>query len=181
MASQEHLDLLKQGVDVWNQWRKEHPEIEPDLSKADFRDIDLSQINFTKADLSRANLNEANRSRANLSQATLVETNFSWSNLSKTDLNGANLTRCFVYATSAWDIKLEGTKQSNLIITNPYTLNMPVITVDNIEVAQFIYLLLNNQKIRDVIDTITSKVVLILGRFTLERKIILDAIREELR
>ena len=47
--------------------------------------------------------------------------------------------------------------------------------------AQFIYLLLNNQKIRNVIDTITSKVVLILGRFTPERKVVLEAIRDELR
>jgi len=53
--------------------------------------------------------------------------------------------------------------------------------VDNLEVAQFIYLLLYNEKIRQVIDTITSKVVLILGRFTEERKKILDAIREKLR
>src|SRR5262249_17416137 len=57
----------------------------------------------------------------------------------------------------------------------------PEITVDNIEVAQFVYLLLHNQKIRDVIDTITSKAVLILGRFTEERKAVLDALREELR
>ena len=57
----------------------------------------------------------------------------------------------------------------------------PEITVDNIEVAQFIYLMLHNQKIRDVIDTITSKAVLILGRFTDERKAVLDALREELR
>jgi hypothetical protein len=56
-----------------------------------------------------------------------------------------------------------------------------VITVDNLEVAQFIYLLLHNEKIREVIDTITSKVVLILGRFTPERKAVLDAMREELR
>ncbi len=42
-------------------------------------------------------------------------------------------------------------------------------------------MLLNNKKIRDVIDTITSKVVLILGRFTSERKAILDAVRDELR
>jgi hypothetical protein len=55
------------------------------------------------------------------------------------------------------------------------------IQVDNLEVAQFIYLLLNNAKIRSVIDTITSKVVLILGRFTPERKVVLDAIRDELR
>lgn len=47
--------------------------------------------------------------------------------------------------------------------------------------AQFIYMLLNNDKIRSVIDTITSKVELILGCFTPERKAVLDAIRDELR
>jgi len=53
--------------------------------------------------------------------------------------------------------------------------------VDNLEVAQFIYLLLNNQKIRDVINTLAEKAVLILGRFTPERKAVLDAIQEALR
>ena len=46
--------------------------------------------------------------------------------------------------------------------------------------AQFVYLLLNNAKIRDVIDTVTAKAVLILGRFTDKRKQILDAIRDRL-
>jgi hypothetical protein len=55
------------------------------------------------------------------------------------------------------------------------------ITADNVEVAQFLYLLLNNRKIRDVVDTITSKVVLILGRFSDERKAVLEALRRELR
>jgi hypothetical protein len=53
--------------------------------------------------------------------------------------------------------------------------------VDNLEMAQFVYLLLSNTKIREVIDTITSKVVLILGRFTPGRKALLDALRDELR
>jgi hypothetical protein len=48
-------------------------------------------------------------------------------------------------------------------------------------VAQFIYLLLYNQKIREVIDTVGKKAVLILGRFTPQRKAVLDAIREPLR
>jgi hypothetical protein len=52
--------------------------------------------------------------------------------------------------------------------------------VDNLEVAQFIYLMLHSEKIRDVINTIGQKGVLILGRFG-ERKRILDAIREKLR
>jgi hypothetical protein len=42
-------------------------------------------------------------------------------------------------------------------------------------------LLLNNSKIRNVIDTITTKAVLILGRFTPERKTTLDALRDALR
>jgi hypothetical protein len=87
-------------------------------------------------------------------------------------------TDCRIYGVSAWGLKLGGTKQQNLIITPR---DEPAITVDNIEVAQFIYLMLNNQQIRDVIDTITSKAVLILGRFTDERKAVLDALREELR
>ncbi len=77
------------------------------------------------------------------------------------------------------ETNFERATQLNLIITPPE--EPTVITVDNLEVAQFIYLLLHNEKIRHVIDTITSKVVLILGRFTPERKVVLYALREELR
>ena len=55
------------------------------------------------------------------------------------------------------------------------------ITVDNLEVAQFVYLLLHNEKIGDAIDTIGKKGVLIIGRFTDDRKAILHAIRDELK
>src|SRR5262249_5294908 len=96
-----------------------------------------------------------------------------------TDLTGADVSGCPIHGVSAWRLKLSTkTKQRNLVITGR---GEPEITVDNIEVAQFVYLLLHNEKIRDVIDTITSKVVLILGRFTDERKAVLDALREELR
>jgi hypothetical protein len=98
------------------------------------------------------------------------------------DLTGADLTGCNVFGVSAWGLKLdEATKQQDLVVTPWDAPPGPEITVDNIEVAQFIYLMLNNQRVRDVIDTITSKVVLILGRFIDERKAVLDALREELR
>ena len=97
----------------------------------------------------------------------------------RTDLRDASLTGSRVYGASVWDIKVDDhTKQQNLVITPR---GEAAITVDNIKVAQFIYLLLNNQEIRDVIDTITSKAVLILGRFSGERKPVLDALRDELR
>jgi hypothetical protein len=99
--------------------------------------------------------------------------------LIRTDLRNVTLTDCQIYGVSAWEVKLnDKTKQKDLIISPSEESS---ITVDDIEVAQFIYLLLHNEKIRHVIDTITSKVVLILGRFTPERKAILDAIRDELR
>jgi uncharacterized protein YjbI with pentapeptide repeats len=140
-----------------------------------------SGANLSGAILRLANLSGADLSRTNLSGADLREANFSWANLSGANLSRADLTGCFVYATSAWDIQLEETIQANLVITDPTDPKEPSITVDNLEVAQLIYLLLNNKKIRDVIDTIAKKAVLILGRFTPERKAVLDALREALR
>ena len=98
----------------------------------------------------------------------------------ETNLEDATLTGCRIYGISAWGVKLtERTKQQGLIITPE---GEPEVTVDDLEVAQFVYLLLHNEKVRRVIDTITSKVVLILGRFSIpERKAVLDALRDELR
>ena len=218
MANQEHLDILKQGVDVWNDWRERHPDVQIDLSmtillktnlseynlsRADLRFTTLSnsyllKTNFSEANLSRAELNLAFLNGANLSKANLMRSNLMGANLNLVDFRGAilngamldlaslvstdftdaTLTDCSIYGISAWDVKLDRTAQFDLTIT-PYS--QPKITVDNLKTAQFIYLLLNNKEIREVIDTITSKVVLILGRFTDERKKVLDAIRDELR
>ncbi len=188
MANQEHLDILKQGVRTWNQWRKEHTEVKPDLSKANLSGANLSGANLRRATLIKANLSGANLSQANLSQAYLWSANLWRANLSQaylwgavlvgTDLSRATLTGCSIYGISVWKVHLEGAKQDNLVITPK---EEPTITVDNLEVAQFIYLLLNNAEIREVIDTIGQKGVLILGRFTPERKAILDALREKLR
>ncbi len=253
MANQKHLDLLKQGVETWNKWRQENPNIQPDLSEtrlpleylnsinlcqsflhnaylsesqleqanlanavftkanlmmANLYKADLSGANLAEADLTHANLAGANLSNANLFKTNLTETNLADAKLVGADLSeavlfrtiltnanlsnanllmailvetiliGANLTGSSIYGISAWKVQLGDTIQLNLIITPP---NEPTITVDSLEIAQFISLLLNNIKIREVIDTITSKVVLILGRFTDERKKVLDALRDELR
>jgi len=149
-----------------------------DLSEADLSWADVRQVSLSKAKLIGANLEGADFYGADLSGAELTGADLFGAILIRTNLEGANLTGCFVYGISAWDIRLEGATQSNLVITPP---GESPIQVDNLEVAQFIYLLLNNEKIRSVIDTITSKVVLILGRFTPDRKAVLDAIRDELR
>lgn len=92
MANPEHLNLLRQGVEVWNRWRKEHPEIQPDLSGADLHSADLHHANLYKADLYKANLREANLSGANLSIADLRSIDMSDAYLRTTNLTGANLS-----------------------------------------------------------------------------------------
>jgi uncharacterized protein YjbI with pentapeptide repeats len=228
MANQEHLDILKQGVEAWNQWREKHPHIQPDLYKANLSGADLRGANFReanlyrahlervqlteanlrgahlikthlrKAHLSRAYLSRAELYRADLSgayliEASLREAHLSGANLSGAHLSGADLSRatlvetnlanatltnCLIYGIAAWNVELKGARQDNLIITPP---EEPTITVDNLKVAQFIYLLLNNAEIREVIDTVARKAVLILGRFTPERKAVLDALKDALR
>lgn len=157
--------------------------IRANLDGVDLRQADLRTANMLGASLIGANLSSANLSEANLVSVELTGANLSQSNLDFARLVGVNLKQasvvgCNVYGTSVWDLALEEADQSGLIIT-PFN-TKPTITVDNLEIAQFIYLLVNNKRIRSVIDTLTSKVVLILGRFTPERKVVLDAIREAL-
>src|SRR5205807_9298150 len=98
------------------------------------------------------------------------------------DVTQAILNGCYIHGISVWNLQGEAREQLNLVITRPLPPHdEPLLTVDDLEIAQFIYLLLNNTAIRKVIDTMTSKADLILGRFTSERMLILDAIRDSLR
>lgn len=154
-----------------------------DLSRCDASGADLSASKFLDTNLSWSNFTGANFWRADLSDADLTGADLSEARLSRTLLVGTYISQaifynCHIYGLSVWDIKGVPALQQNLIIT-PW--DQAAITVDDLEVAQFIYLLLKNEKLKSIIDTLTSKVVLILGRFTEERKAVLDAIREELR
>jgi uncharacterized protein YjbI with pentapeptide repeats len=149
------------------------------LLRADLTRAVFADANLRGADLRGARLGAANLSGADLSGCSnLTEADLTKAMLVGTNLENATLDGCNVYGLSAWDVKLDGSTQSNLIISPP---GEPQITVDNLQVAQFIYLLLTNANIRQVIDTIGRKLVLILGRFTPERKRVLDGIREALR
>jgi uncharacterized protein YjbI with pentapeptide repeats len=107
MANPEHLAILKKGVNFWNQWREETPEIIPDLYGVDLTKADLHRANFIRvdlgcsklcganlygADLHGSVLNKVDFNNANLSRANFSEANFSRANLTMSDLYGANLT-----------------------------------------------------------------------------------------
>ena len=183
MANEEQLAILKRGVKVWNEWRKENTQILVSLSDAFLKGAFLSGADLSEAYLGDADLSGADLSGANLSGAKLISANLNGADLTgasviETQFENANLSNCRIYGISAWNLHLEGATQSNLVITQA---GKPKITVDNLEIAQFIYLLIHNEKLRDVIDTVGKKAVLILGRFTDERLAVLQAIREELR
>ncbi len=111
MANEEQLAILKQGVDVWNQWRKENPDVEIDLGYANLGSskflqealstgkhfsladvaVDLSGINLSQANLNFVDLYAVNLSSANLHNANLTGAQLTGSNLCQADFSAANL------------------------------------------------------------------------------------------
>jgi|BarGraNGADG00212_2_1021979.scaffolds.fasta_scaffold16136_2 hypothetical protein len=219
-ADETHLAKLHEGVEAWNQWRLDHPEIIPNLINAhlngvDLRGADLSgalllHAHLLGANLCSAELNKANLCSAELDGAVLIRANLrgaylKWAHLTKANLCGADLSRanltwarldeaniakatltgCAVYGLSTWGLKGVPKEQLNLVISPvdppPNKPVEPVLTVDYLEMAQFIYLLPRYEKLRNIIDAITSKVVLILGSFSDERKPTLDAMGDIFR
>jgi uncharacterized protein YjbI with pentapeptide repeats len=133
MANLEHLKILKQGVQAWNEWRRER-SIRPDLSGADLRWTSLSganleqvkltdgelngtyliKANLIRADLSRAkligaNLNDANLRGADLSEANLTSTDLDGTDLSRADLRRADLSQALLRGTIFAGTRLQGT------------------------------------------------------------------------
>lgn len=92
MANQEQLALLRQGVDAWNTWREQHPDVQPDLSAANLSRMDLSEANLSDTDLSKANLKRADLWGADLQDTDLTEViGLSAEQLAGTNLSGAKL------------------------------------------------------------------------------------------
>ncbi len=102
MANPEHLAKLKEGVEVWNAWRKKYVNEYIDLrganlSRANLNGARFDLVDLSGADLSQAFLNGTILTRANLSQANLVQAQLAGANLggailNEADLTGANLT-----------------------------------------------------------------------------------------
>jgi uncharacterized protein YjbI with pentapeptide repeats len=149
-----------------------------DLSGAVMHQANCAGANFNGAKFSETDLSGAILTRANLSGLDLRETDFQSCVLVETDLRGSDISGSKVYGIAAWSLKLDQTIQRDLIATPDAE---PRLVVDNIELAQFVYLMIKNQNIRDVIDTIASKVVLLLGRFAPERLAVLNKMRDALR
>jgi uncharacterized protein YjbI with pentapeptide repeats len=155
------------------------------LSKANLKGAKLDEADLRRANLSEADLTEACLQAANLDDANLEKADLTYVHIERASLIGAYVDHAkisggLVYGVNIWDLKGKFDEEKDLIVH--WTGQASMITVDNIKIAQFIYLIMKNEEIRNVINVLTSKAVLILGRFAIpERKEILDALKVKLR
>lgn len=138
---------------------------------------DLSQADFENCSFTGANLSKTLLFESNFKQCTLVNCNLMWSRIIETSFINSTITKCRVFGASIWNVTLENTTQEELVITKRQELE---ISVGSLEIAQFLYLMVNNRNIKNIIETLTSKIVLILGRFTDQRKSVLQGVKVRL-
>ncbi|MBT9311667.1 pentapeptide repeat-containing protein [Leptothoe kymatousa] len=108
MANTEHVELLKQGVEVWNHWRKSRSDVVPDLANADLSGMSLAGINLSEADLQHADLSYAELPGANLQRASLGGVNLQEAFLFAANLGGASLWGARLVGLNLSDINLSG-------------------------------------------------------------------------
>jgi len=123
MANPQHLAKLHEGVEVWNQWRRENPDVRPQLRAAD-----LSRVDLTGACLDGAHLGEVNLFSAKLSGANLSGANLIGADLSDADLNGADLTGAWTARARFVNVDLRGVKGLEAVVhSGPSTIGIDTI------------------------------------------------------
>jgi hypothetical protein len=140
MANPEHLEILKQGVQIWNRWREENPDIRPDLSEmnligANFNGADLSHADLTGtylggADLNGVNLNRADLNGADLIGANLIGADLSEASLVRTDLIGSDLSKANLHRAKLTNAKLSGAILSEVNLSESDLIQADLTEVD---------------------------------------------------
>jgi len=108
MANKEHVEILLQGVEVWNSWREKNPAAKPDLSQVNLINADLSRANLDGADLRRADLSKAQLSHSSLFGANLESATLILADLLGAVLNGANLSGVSFFGAFLFGTRMKG-------------------------------------------------------------------------
>jgi len=163
------------------------------LTQARLQRAILREVNFHQAILAAANLTHADLTGANFCRADLYETIFKDARLINANLQGAQLVRnkfsaakvvnCKVYGLSAWDLKMDrAERQKGFVIRYRPQKDAEErqITVNDLEMASFTYLALNNKNLTRLFNDAGKSWVLLLGRFS-KRKRFLERLAETLK
>ena len=92
MANPEHVEIVRQGAEAIEKWRRTNPGQRLDLDRADLSGANLIGANLGGVNLIGANLRGANLRGAYLRGAELGYADLTGANLSEADLAGADLT-----------------------------------------------------------------------------------------
>lgn len=157
MANEKHLDILEQGVDVWNDWRRE-TSVTPDLSKANLTGVDLSE-----AYLRGANLKEADLEGGNLRGADLGGTDLDKVNLSGACLSRAYLTRADLNQT---DLSKADLRKSGLLAARLSLVALTGANLRNANLGHTVFFRTKLQKVKGL-DAIEHHAPSSLDRFTI--------------
>jgi len=158
------------------------------LRSANLADANLRKANCAGSDFSGASLRNAQLGRANLSSAIFIGADLTgaflrgaqMSNavLLRTIVEGANFGYCEVHGISVWDLVGTLAGEDNLLVSPP---GAPNLRTDSLNLAQLIYYLSRHEHARELIDTVSYRMILILGNFKEGRKAVLDAIADAFR
>ena len=94
-ASPDPSQLLRDDVEAWNSWRRDHRSEQLDLSGLDLSGVDLTGADLSEVDLRGADLFQTKLDRANVKMADLSNCDLSGASLVGADLYKADLTGCF--------------------------------------------------------------------------------------
>lgn len=152
------------------------------LDGADLRVADCTESDFSGASLKNAQLAHANLSWTKFISADLTNANLRLAQLShavllRTNVEGANFGYCDVYGISVWDLVGKIADERSLLVTR----GTPSLRTDSLNLAQLMFYLSRHEHARDLIDTVSHRMVLVLGNFKKERKNVLDAIGDAFR
>ncbi|HLX63278.1 MAG TPA: toll/interleukin-1 receptor domain-containing protein [Planctomycetota bacterium] len=163
MADEEHFKIIKQGPAAWNDWRRAHPEIKPDLTgaylsgrelgnlrmanvdmslstlkKTNLRGSDFWRTDLNLSDLSGAILSRSFFGRAHLHSARLCSAELTYVRFIGSDLSGANLSHAKIAHTHFNDTDLAGADFSHAWISDTVFANVDLRRTLGLETVNFI-------------------------------------------
>lgn len=149
----------------------------------------LEECKFQEAEFRNTNFTDTDISKSDFSSCTFINCKFNKVNFYKTSLinavfNDCEIKDCEVFGANVWNITTTRTEQKDLRI--PFGIGKrgearkEKITIDDLELANIVFLLSANENFTRLLSEFHSRFVLILGRFG-ENMPRLEAIKKRLR
>ena len=161
------------GVSIYGAFAEGLQLRDATIDGAVFEEGDSSRADFQGTVFRNTRFNKTIFTGANFTGVTFVNCNLNRVNLVGAEFCVKEITETVIYGIAAWDLETcNEMKQSKLVIEKTYDLysdfieqgKIPML-VEDIELAQFVYYLNNHKKMRDTLNILNEKGVLLLGGF----------------